>query len=125
MKAHGWARPNRVSILLIKVESFQSEEIDMYKDLENKVAVITGGSKGIGNAIAERFGQEGMSVVINYNSDEKGAQEAADNVKAQGGQAVIVKADISTEEGNQALLDAAIEHFGKLDVWVNNAGMEI
>lgn len=45
----------------------------LYKDLAGKVAVITGGSKGIGNAIAERFGQEGMKVVVNYNSDKAGA----------------------------------------------------
>lgn len=97
----------------------------MYTDLKNKVAVITGGSKGIGNAIANRFGQEQMAVVINYNSDQKGAQKAADLVVENGGQAVIVKANIATESGNKALLQAALDHFGKLDVWVNNAGMEI
>lgn len=97
----------------------------MYSDLNVKVAVVTGGSKGIGNAIAKRFGNEHMSVVINYHSDEKGAQTAADEVEQEGGRAVIVQADISTEEGAKALLDAAVKNFGGLDVWVNNAGMEI
>lgn len=97
----------------------------MYTDLERKVAVITGGSKGIGNAIATRFGQEKMAVVVNYNSDPVGAQKAADQVIANGGKAVIVQANVSTEEGNQALLQAALDNFGDLDVWVNNAGMEI
>jgi len=73
----------------------------MYTDLERKVAVITGGSKGIGNAIATRFGQEKMAVVVNYNSDPVGAQKAADQVIANGGKAVIVQANVSTEEGNQ------------------------
>lgn len=96
----------------------------LYKDLAGKVAVITGSSKGIGNAIAERFGQEQMKVVINYNSDKAGADKAVDQVKKAGGDAVAIQADISTEEGVQQLLDAAVESFGDLDIWVNNAGME-
>ena len=97
----------------------------MYEDLNGKVAVITGGSKGIGSAIAKRFGEEKMKVVINYNSDPAGAQKAADTVKVAGGDAVIVQANIASEAGVDALLAAAIDHFGDLDVWVNNAGMEI
>ncbi|MQS76214.1 glucose-1-dehydrogenase [Companilactobacillus halodurans] len=97
----------------------------MYKDLENKVAVVTGGSKGIGTAISERFGKEHMSVVVNYHSDEDGAKKAAEIVEKNGGKAVTIQANVSTEEGNQALIDAAVDNFGDLDVWVNNAGMEI
>ncbi|AUI72341.1 SDR family oxidoreductase [Companilactobacillus alimentarius] len=96
----------------------------MYKDLNNKVAIVTGGSKGIGTAISERFGKEHMSVVINYHSDEAGAKEAAETVEKNGGKATIVQADVSTEEGNQALLQAALDKYGDVDVWVNNAGME-
>lgn len=97
----------------------------LYKDLNHRVAVITGGSKGIGAAIAKRFGQEHMAVVINYNRDAQGAQQAAQQVEQNGGQAVIVQADVATQAGNQALLQAALDHFGDLDVWVNNAGMEV
>ncbi|MGA3393209.1 glucose-1-dehydrogenase [Lactiplantibacillus pentosus] len=97
----------------------------MYEDLNGKVAVITVGSKGIGSAIAKRFGEEKMKVVINYNSDPAGAQKAADAVKTAGGEAVIVQANIASEAGVDALLAAAIDNFGDLDVWVNNAGMEI
>lgn len=97
----------------------------MYQDLKNKVAVVTGGSKGIGNAIVKRFGQEQMSVVINYNGDQESAQKAAVDVKVSGGKAVVVKADVATEEGNAAILKAALDNFGDLDIWVNNAGMEI
>ena len=96
----------------------------MYKDLTNKVAVVTGGSKGIGRAICERFGQEKMKVVVNYHSDKEGAQEAVAMIKDAGGDAVAVEADVSTEEGIDQLLGSAIHAFGKLDIWVNNAGME-
>lgn len=96
----------------------------LYKDLNGKVAVITGGSKGIGSAIAERFGQEGMHVVINYNSDKDGANAVRDQINAAGGEGVVVQADVSTEEGVKRLVDTAVDQFGDLDVWVNNAGME-
>ncbi|WP_265455259.1 glucose-1-dehydrogenase [Enterococcus sp. HY326] len=96
----------------------------MYQELKGKVAVITGGSKGIGTAISERFGQEGMKVVINYNSDAKGAEAAVAIVKKAGGDAVAVQANIGSEEGVQTLVDAAVENFGDLDIWINNAGME-
>ncbi|QFG46507.1 SDR family oxidoreductase [Lapidilactobacillus dextrinicus] len=62
---------------------------------------------------------------LNYNSDPVGAQKAADAVIEAGGEAVIVQANVTSEEGVQKLLDAAIENYGDLDVWVNNAGMEI
>ncbi|UDM32020.1 glucose-1-dehydrogenase [Lentilactobacillus laojiaonis] len=97
----------------------------MYQDLEGKVAVVTGGSKGIGSAISKRYGQEKMNVVINYNSDHAGAQKTADSVIAAGGHAVIVQADIANEEGVKTLMDTAIRNYGTLDIWVNNAGMEI
>jgi len=97
----------------------------MYADLKGKTAVITGGSKGIGHAIAERFGLEGMNVVIDYHSDPIGAESAVKKVIANGGKAVALQADISTEAGAQALLTAALKNFGDLDIWVNNAGMEL
>ena len=96
----------------------------MYKELENKVAVVTGGSKGIGTAIAQRFGKEKMNVVVNYNSDKEGAEKAVKAIEEAGGKAVSVQADVSSEEGIQRLLDTALENFGTLDIWVNNAGME-
>lgn len=96
----------------------------VYKDLTGKVAVITGGSKGIGNAIAKRYGEEKMKVVINYNSDKAGADQAVQEIKDAGGDGIAVQADISSEDGVQKLLDAAVDNFGDLDVWINNAGME-
>lgn len=96
----------------------------MYQDLAEKVAVVTGGSKGIGNAIARRLAAEKMAVVINYHSDKEGAEETVAELEKAGGKAVAVHADVGTEEGIQALLDAAVFKFGGLDLWVNNAGME-
>ncbi|WP_139691909.1 glucose-1-dehydrogenase [Sporolactobacillus terrae] len=96
----------------------------MYTDLAGKVAVVTGGSKGIGNAIARRLAEEKMAVVINYHSDREHAERTAEELKKAGGDAVAIQADVGSEEGIQALLDAAEKDFGGLDVWVNNAGME-
>lgn len=96
----------------------------MYKDLKNKVAVVTGSSKGIGRAIAERFGQEHMSVIVNYHSDEAGANETVKAIKASGGHAMAVYADLGKEADATALLQSAIDIYGDLDVWVNNAGIE-
>lgn len=96
----------------------------MYNDLEGKTAVVTGGSRGIGNAIVRRLAKEKMAVIINYRSDEKDAEETVSDIIASGGKAVSVQADVSTEDGVQVLLDAALSHFGSLYLWVNNAGME-
>ena len=100
----------------------------MYPDLTGKTAVVTGASSGLGHGIAQRFlQQEGMNVVVNYHSEKHrgAAQELADACNANGRtMAVVVQADISQEEGAQKLLDAALDTFGTVDVWVNNAGIE-
>lgn len=96
----------------------------MYDDLDKKVAVVTGGSKGLGSAIAVRFGREGMSVVVNYHTDEKGAERTVSAIEEAGGRACAIQADISSDEGARSLLETALSEFGGLDVWVNNAGME-
>ena len=100
----------------------------MYPDLNGKTAVVTGASVGLGHGIARRFLQEGMSVVANFHSDKhRGeAQKLADEFNAPGETArvVLVQADISHKDGAPKLRDAALEHFGGIDVWVNNAGIE-
>lgn len=101
-----------------------TKDFYMYSELKGKVAVITVGSKGIVTAIAKRFGQEGMKVVINYISDAAGSELAAEAVRCARGEAVAVKAHVGTEEGVQSLVDAAVENYGGIDVWINNAGME-
>ncbi|QFK70434.1 SDR family oxidoreductase [Pradoshia sp. D12] len=96
----------------------------MYKDLEGKVVVITGASKGLGKAMALRFGEEKAKVVINYRSTEKDLDEIVRIIKACGGDAITVQADISKEEDVKRLINEAVETFGTLDVMVNNAGVE-
>ncbi|MCM2990132.1 glucose 1-dehydrogenase [Bacillus safensis] len=94
----------------------------MYQDLKGKTAIVTGSSKGIGQAIALRFGKEEMNVVVNYKGDEDGAEKTVQAIQQHGGQAVKVHADVSKEEGIQAIMDTALEHFGTVDVFVNNSG---
>lgn len=91
--------------------------------LQGKVAVVTGASKGIGKAIAIDFGREGACVVVNYNTDREGAEEAVAEIKAAGQQAIAVQADMGQVDSAQKLVDAAVATFGQLDVWVNNAGI--
>lgn len=97
----------------------------MYNDLQGKVAVVTGSSKGIGSAIALRFAREGMNVVVNYNSDEAGANAVVAQIVQAGAKAVAVKGDMSQEASADLLVKAALDNFGRLDVFVNNAGMEV
>jgi glucose 1-dehydrogenase len=92
--------------------------------LNDKIALVTGSSQGIGRAIAVRFAQEGADVVINYNRTAKGAEEALAEVKAAGRRGLIVQADLGKVEDIRRLINQGIEHFGRLDVLVNNAGLE-
>ncbi|MEH7558775.1 SDR family NAD(P)-dependent oxidoreductase, partial [Priestia megaterium] len=92
--------------------------------LKDKVVVITGASKGIGRAMAVRFGQEQAKVVINYRSSEAEGLEVLRDVEAAGGEGIIVKADVSKEEDIKKLIKTAVDHFGTLDIMINNAGME-
>ncbi len=96
----------------------------MYPDLRGKVAVVTGGSKGLGAASATRLGEEGVAVVITYHSDQAGAEKVKQAITQGGGKAVAVQADVGSEDGVQALLGAAVKSFGGLQIWVNDAGVE-
>lgn len=93
------------------------------RKLEGKVAVVSGGSRGIGQAIVKSFAEHGASVVINYTSSAKQAETLVDQIKASGGQAIAVQADIGSLNGPKAIVDAAVEAFGKIDIIVNNAGV--
>ncbi|WP_405724269.1 SDR family oxidoreductase [Streptomyces sp. NBC_00028] len=87
---------------------------------EDRVAVITGGSRGIGQAISNRFAAQGMRVVIG-SRDQATAARAVKLIKDAGGQATAVRTDIARPEAVKELFDEAEHHYGQVDVWVNNA----
>lgn len=92
--------------------------------LENKVAIVTGGSGGIGQALCERLAKDGAKIVINYRSSEDEAEETKEKVEQVGSEALIVQADLSKVDQINHLVQETINHFGKIDILVNNAGLE-
>jgi 3-oxoacyl-[acyl-carrier protein] reductase len=90
--------------------------------LENKVAIVTGGSRGIGRAIVLQLASEGAKVVFTYQSSEQVANELTEEVKKNGGEAFCIKADASSFEEAQKVVNFALEKFGSLSILVNNAG---
>lgn len=91
--------------------------------LKNKVAVVTGASKGIGAAIAKALAAEGAAVVVNYASSRAGAQGVVDAITQAGGKAVAVGGDVSRSAEARGIIEAAVKHFGRLDILVNNSGV--
>lgn len=91
--------------------------------LENKVALITGGSRGIGRAIASEFAIRGAAVVVNYNKSPEAAEEVVQRIQALGGKAAAHQADVSDFKQAEALVKFAVETFGDLSILVNNAGI--
>lgn len=90
--------------------------------LAQKIALVTGASRGIGRAIALDLAANGATVVINYHSSVDAAQAVVAEIEAQGGTATAVQADVSDFEAAQALVKAALEQYGQIDILVNNAG---
>ncbi|MDH6099342.1 3-oxoacyl-[acyl-carrier-protein] reductase [Anabaenopsis sp. FSS-46] len=91
--------------------------------LQGKVAIVTGASRGIGRAIALELAKQGASIVVNYASSSSAADTVAAEINAAGGQAIALKADVSKVEQVEALFNATIEKFQRLDIIVNNAGI--
>ena len=92
--------------------------------LAGQTALVTGGSSGIGAAVAIALGQAGANVVVNYSSSLKGAQEVVEKIVVAGGQAMAVQADVSQEDQVQAMFKQAIAHYGTIDILVNNSGVQ-
>lgn len=91
--------------------------------MEDRTCVVTGSSRGIGRGIAECFGKQGANVVVNYRQSESEANEVVDRIEAAGGRAFAAQADVTDEEQVAAMREATHEAFGRVDVVVNNAGI--
>jgi 3-oxoacyl-[acyl-carrier protein] reductase len=91
--------------------------------LTGKVAIVTGSSRGIGRAIAERLGKDGASVVVNYVRNADKSREVVSAIEAAGGRALAVRADMSQIADVRRLFQETLDHFGRLDILVNNAGL--
>jgi 3-oxoacyl-[acyl-carrier protein] reductase len=95
----------------------------MNSPLKGKVALITGASRGIGRAIAERLSRAGAAVVINYARNADDARKLAGEIATAGGRALAVQADVARVSEVVRLFDESLAHFGRLDILVNNAGI--
>jgi 3-oxoacyl-[acyl-carrier protein] reductase len=95
----------------------------MSKPLEGKVAIVTGGSKGIGRACAEELAARGAAVVVSYASDEPAARECVESIAAAGGRAVPARARVEIPTESAALFRIAQENFGRIDILICNAGV--
>lgn len=93
--------------------------------LDNKVALITGSARGLGKAIAERYAALGASIVINYSRDKSSADEVVGNIRAMGAKVIAIQADVSKVADVERLFKETIDAFGKIDIVVANAGIEL
>jgi glucose 1-dehydrogenase len=91
--------------------------------LKDKVALITGSDSGIGRAIALSFASEGCKVIVTYHSDEKGAKEVTEIIAQKGWAAICLQLDVGNEESVKNVFKRAIEHYGQIDILINNAGV--
>ncbi len=92
--------------------------------LQGKVAIVTGGDSGIGHAIAVELGRQGASVTVNFHKNEAAADATVKEIEAAGGTGQAIQADVSSVSDIQKLVDQTVSAFGRLDIMVNNAGME-
>ncbi|HEX4666672.1 MAG TPA: SDR family NAD(P)-dependent oxidoreductase, partial [Chthoniobacterales bacterium] len=97
---------------------------DLSRPLQNQIALVTGGSSGIGEGCALALGAAGAAVVVNYLSDADEAERVLAAIRAGGGEAFAIQADVSKETDVQRMMAEAIERFGTIDILINNAGLQ-
>ncbi len=90
--------------------------------LKDKIALVTGSSRGVGRAVALGLAEQGANVVVNYTSNENAANEVVETIQSMGRKAIAVKADVAQKTEVENLVNSAIDTFGRLDILVNNAG---
>jgi 3-oxoacyl-[acyl-carrier protein] reductase len=93
------------------------------QSLKNKVAIVTGSSRGIGAHLAKVLAKAGASIIVNYAGNKPAADQVVDEIQSGGGDAIVLRADISKVSEVKAMFDAAIAKFGKIDILINNAGV--
>ena len=93
--------------------------------LAGKVAIVTGSSRGIGKAIAERFAAEGAKLTVNWAGRERDAKAVVDGINSRGGEALSIGADVSSSADVKKLVRATVDRFGRIDILVNNAGVMV
>lgn len=106
--------------MLFEKESAKKESL---KPLDGKVAIVTGGSRGIGAAIAKELARNGAQVAINYQSNTESADAVVKAIEEEGGISYAIKADVSDVNDIQQFINTVKERFGKIDILVNNAGI--
>ena len=97
----------------------------MENPLKDRVAIVTGGSRGIGRGIARELARQGAAVVVNYVSHPGSARSIVEEIAGAGGRATSVRADVSDRAGVEGMVREAVDRFGGLDILVNNAGIDV
>jgi len=102
---------------------FVDQMVQNMKKLENKVALVTGASKGIGAAIAKKLAEDGAAVVVNFASSQSDAEKVVQSIIENGGQATAIQGDVANAADVKKILAGTVEAYGKIDILVNNAGV--
>jgi len=108
-----------------KVYSFKNGKENQMGSLEGAVVVVTGAARGIGHAIAEELGLAGAKVVVNYTKSKEAAEELVTRLQQSGTESIAIQADVSDPEQADRLIEETFKRFGRIDVLVNNAGINV
>ncbi|KAL8137195.1 hypothetical protein V2J09_003196 [Rumex salicifolius] len=114
---------SRSSGITAQVATIEQASVDVPKNIDAPVVVVTGASRGIGKAVALAFGKAGCKVLVNYARSSKEAEEVSKEIEANGGKSITFGGDMSKEEDVESMIKAAVDTWGTIDILVNNAGI--